>query len=99
MGALMGRRGAAGCRAQRPAAGGNASGLGEEGRGGARAGAGRLPGAFRGRERASLAAAAAAAARTALRPPRRRSRGRPVLWRQLCRRHQNPKGSSPYEDQ
>lgn len=45
-------------------------------RGGALATAGRLRGAFRGRERASLAAAAAA--RTALRLPRRwRSRGQP----------------------
>ena len=61
------------------------------GRGGAPAAAGRHQGAFRGRVRASLAAAA----RTALRPPRRRSRGRLVLWRLLGHRRRHSNSSSP----
>lgn len=58
-------------------------------RGGALAAASRLPSAYCGRVRASLAAAA----RTALRLPRRRSRGRPVFGRLLGHRH--PNSSSP----
>ena len=92
MGVLM-RRGGGGwteCGAPGPR-GGRVDG---EGKGGALATTGRLRGAFRVRARASLAAAAAAA-RTALRPPGRRSRGRPVLWRLLGHRRRHPNLSSP----